>query len=51
MGMYRSDVADNFACSVMDAEAMSGEGLVGRAITGTLARGVVYDELELSTSA
>ena len=46
-GVYWSDVADLFACSVVDEEAMSGQVLVSQATTGTLALGVIDDSYRL----
>ena len=43
MGMYWLSVANLFACSVVDEEDVSGQGLVSQARTSIHARGVVYD--------
>ena len=43
--MYWSAVADHFACSDVNEEAMRGQGSVSRAVTGTLTLWVVHDSL------
>ena len=40
---YWSAVADLFACSVVNEDAMSCQGSVSHSMTGTLSLGVVYD--------
>ena len=42
-GMYRSTMANIFACSVVDEDARSGQDSVSQAVTGTPVLGFVYN--------